>query len=383
MFSSVWETIVPEHDGQVLARSPGPPRDDQRARRLAEAGRQRRGHQHADERALQRRRTASPARSGSAARRIACQENARSDHRRAHQRRGRAAPRSGWSAAARRRCCASPIRCSAEQREHDAAERDRREPDRGAATRTRAGAPCRPAASGSRLGRLRARARGLRSAGGTPDPHGGALHGARGCGHGDRVLVGAPAPRRRRAARRSARALARPRPGPSARGARAPRQRSRSASASALRRRRRDEHAVDAVAHHVAVAGDVRGDDRRAGGERLGQHHAEALAAERRRAQHVGGLELRGACSRRRPCPSIAHVARVEHQRRDLLGRRRRSPSARSGCARAAPRRRAAAPAGPCARPPGRRTRSAGGRPAAASRASAARCASHVRRRWG
>ena len=43
-----------EHDRQVLARSAGPARDHQRARRLAEAGRQRRGHQHADERALHR-----------------------------------------------------------------------------------------------------------------------------------------------------------------------------------------------------------------------------------------------------------------------------------------------------------------------------------------
>ena len=41
-----------EHDRQVLARAAGSARDDQRARRLAEAGRQRRGHQHADERPL-------------------------------------------------------------------------------------------------------------------------------------------------------------------------------------------------------------------------------------------------------------------------------------------------------------------------------------------
>ena len=53
----------------------------------------------------------------------------------------------------------------------------------------------------------------------------------------------------------------------------------------------RDEHAVDAVGHHVAVAGDVGCDDRAAGRERLGEHHAERLAAERRRAQQVGAHE--------------------------------------------------------------------------------------------
>ena len=42
------------------------------------------------------------------------------------------------------------------------------------------------------------------------------------------------------------------------------------------------------MADHVAVADDVGGHDRRVGGERLGQHHAEALAAQRRRHQQVG-----------------------------------------------------------------------------------------------
>ena len=45
--------------------------------------------------------------------------------------------------------------------------------------------------------------------------------------------------------------------------------------------------AVDAVAHHVAVAGDVRGHHGRRGCERLREHHAEALAAQRRRAEDV------------------------------------------------------------------------------------------------
>jgi hypothetical protein len=50
----------------------------------------------------------------------------------------------------------------------------------------------------------------------------------------------------------------------------------------------RDEDAVDAVADDVAVAGDRRGDRRGAGGKRLGQDHAEALARERGGAEHVG-----------------------------------------------------------------------------------------------
>ena len=49
-----------------------------------------------------------------------------------------------------------------------------------------------------------------------------------------------------------------------------------------------DQDAVGAVVDDVAVAGDVGGDDRRAGRERLDQHHPEALAAERRRAEDVG-----------------------------------------------------------------------------------------------
>ena len=40
----------------------------------------------------------------------------------------------------------------------------------------------------------------------------------------------------------------------------------------------RDQDAVDAVADDVVVAGDVGGDHRCAGGEGLGEHHAEALA---------------------------------------------------------------------------------------------------------
>ncbi len=56
----------------------------------------------------------------------------------------------------------------------------------------------------------------------------------------------------------------------------------------ALRVGRRHQHPVDPVGDDVAVAGDRRGDDRGAGGEGLGQDHAEALAGERGGAEQVG-----------------------------------------------------------------------------------------------
>ncbi len=80
----------------------------------------------------------------------------------------------------------------------------------------------------------------------------------------------------------------------------------------------RHEHAVEAVAHDVSVAGDVGGDDRRAGGERLRQHHPEALAAERRRAQHVGALQ-HAALLVVVDAAEHRDVAIVEQQRLDLL----------------------------------------------------------------
>jgi hypothetical protein len=60
----------------------------------------------------------------------------------------------------------------------------------------------------------------------------------------------------------------------------------------ALGVRGRDEDAVDVVGDDVGVAGDVGGDHRGPGGERLGEDHPEALTGERRRDQHVGAGEL-------------------------------------------------------------------------------------------
>jgi hypothetical protein len=81
----------------------------------------------------------------------------------------------------------------------------------------------------------------------------------------------------------------------------------------------RDEHAVDSVPHDVAVAGDVRRYDRRAGGEAFRQHHAEALAAERGRDEQVGRGERRmlllvGDLAEHRDA-----LAALEQQRVDLL----------------------------------------------------------------
>jgi hypothetical protein len=80
----------------------------------------------------------------------------------------------------------------------------------------------------------------------------------------------------------------------------------------------RHEHRVDAVAHHVAVAGDVRGHDGRAGREALRQHHPEALAAERRGDQQVSRFEhapLLGVVD----TAEHRHAAIVEQQRLDLV----------------------------------------------------------------
>ena len=78
----------------------------------------------------------------------------------------------------------------------------------------------------------------------------------------------------------------------------------------------RHEHAVRSVRHDVAIAGDVGGDDRGAGRERLRQDHAEALAAERRGAQDVGVGEHRELL-RVAALAVRDDVARVEHERRE------------------------------------------------------------------
>ena len=80
---------------------------------------------------------------------------------------------------------------------------------------------------------------------------------------------------------------------------------------------RRHEHALPAVGDDVAVAGDVRRDDRGAGREGLRQHHAEGLAAERRGDEQVGGGEL-GELAGLVDRAERAHAGRIVDQRREL-----------------------------------------------------------------
>ena len=63
----------------------------------------------------------------------------------------------------------------------------------------------------------------------------------------------------------------------------------------------RHQPGVDAVGGDVAVAVDVGGHDRRAGGHRLEQHDAEGLTPQRRRAEDVGAAPCGAASRRRRP----------------------------------------------------------------------------------
>ena len=97
---------------------------------------------------------------------------------------------------------------------------------------------------------------------------------------------------------------------------------------------RRHQQAVHAVPDHVAVSRDVGGHDRGARGERLGQHHAEALAAERGRAEQVHGAEQAPLLLLGHP-PDHVHALRVEQERLDLLGgdARDREPRAHAGAA--------------------------------------------------
>ncbi len=83
----------------------------------------------------------------------------------------------------------------------------------------------------------------------------------------------------------------------------------------------RHEHAFDTVVDDAGVAGDVRGDHRHPGGESLGQHHAEALAPERRSQQQVGFAQQR-ELARVADLPVRAQPRRIQQQRLDVgLGR--------------------------------------------------------------
>ena len=89
-----------EHDRQPLARPAEPPGDDQRARRLAETGRQGRAHQHADRRSLP---GVPEARAQPGAAQDGLPRPRAQDHRQRTSARPPPAPRTGWSARARAR----------------------------------------------------------------------------------------------------------------------------------------------------------------------------------------------------------------------------------------------------------------------------------------
>ena len=148
-----------------------------------------------------------------------------------------------------------------------------------ARARVRAGEPVRARAAGEPAG-------AATGPPGAAPPYGGPLAGRLGLGRLERLLVDARDLLRPRAARRSPppeRAQPRHRA-----GAEGSSHSERRASASSSGPPGRHEQPVAAVAYDLPVAGDVGRDHRRAGRERLDQHHAEALAAERRRAEHVG-----------------------------------------------------------------------------------------------
>jgi len=90
--------------------------------------------------------------------------------------------------------------------------------------------------------------------------------------------------------------------------------RSCSAASESARAAGRDEHAVGAVANDLAIAGDVGRNHGRARRKRLGEDHPKALAAQRRRAQHVGPLQL-PALGLVIELAQRAHAARVAHIR--------------------------------------------------------------------
>ena len=185
--SSVCETIVPTTVGRWSRGRPGPARHDQRARGLAEPRGQRGGHEHADERALQR--VGAPQarlgqRRGAGSR--ATPRRARPSRRTSG--RGRAAPRSAWPAAGCRR--SGPGRCAAARAGPGTR---RRAPARPIpALRAAARRRSRPSRlEASRLGRRRsAGRRGPRSAGTAPRNTPARSRAVGGARHGDGVLVG-------------------------------------------------------------------------------------------------------------------------------------------------------------------------------------------------
>ena len=339
-----------EQDGERLPHPPGASGEHRGAGRLAEAGRQRRRHQHADHRrrgdvaAAQRAARAAP--------------SARSSTRRAARRKSEAIirPVATSSQVASERTILSttsstPIRCAAMKVRPTPIDRGEPDADPPRGPMPGAAAGRRRVERGETAGRARRRAvdrDDARTAQAALDQPG-----------GRRLLLDALV--------RRLDALGDPRPreplgGAPGLGAEA-RQPLRAEAEVAellgepLRVGGRDEDPVDAVGDDVVVAGDVRRDDRRPGGERLGQDHAEALAGERRGAEDVGVVERAARAPRARPGRGRRSARRTRGRRGSGRGRgrRRRSASAAPGRARPAPGRRRATQEGPCVLRAGRR----------------------------
>ena len=370
MFSSVCETIVPITVGSFSRGRPVRRATIERARGLAQAGRQRRGHEHADERALQR--VASPAarpraapRAGSRAR-----PRARTAIER-HIRPSETTTQTGLEASEAAAMRSRPMRCSARQRARAPASAGDGDARRGAPRCAAGRAPPRTArargwasaAAATRAARRRARARRARPAA-RPRRRAPARR------HGDRLLVGARHLARRRCgqAKRS-RALGGPGRQPVERARRSS-ARSRSVSASAVASPRGTSTPSTPSRDDVAVAGDVA--RRRPACPRRRPPSGPCRSSRRRAtgAQSTSAVAHAAAFSRVADAPEHRHAARVEEQRLDLLGARADHRELRGDVRRAAPRRRAAGSAGPCARRPGRRRRCAAGRRRPAARAA-------------
>ena len=101
----------------------------------------------------------------------------------------------------------------------------------------------------------------------------------------------------------------------------------------------RDQDAVGAVGDDVAVPGDRRGDHGRAGGQRLDQDHAEALAGEGGRAEQVRLAELAPEDRSRRPCRArrCGDMSSGSATRREISSGSAPTTSAVRGRARPAP----------------------------------------------
>ena len=310
---------------EVLARAAGAPGDDQRTRRLTEARRQRRGHQHADKRALHRVRQSDPR-----GRHRGLEDRVPGDgaqrHRAAHHRQAEQHERR-TGGEQHRRDVRKPILLSASTASTTAPSETDANATAGRPPPTVA--PLGHGGGGSRLGRRRAGTRGLRSAARAPTATASTLAAATGLRRRDRIAVGLHHVRRRRAARRSVRRRRRPH-GPARCGARA-RPRGPAAPRRAPGHRPGHEHAVDAIADDVPS----RRCRRRQPASGANASSTPSRSSRRPATARIGHRRAgaRHACAGHRPCRAPAHRCR-RRATGPALHATGRSPSARRGSCR-------------------------------------------------